>query len=402
MYGSPRSPPPGGYAGFPCPHARRRAAPRVGAAAVAVLEWHRAEIDRINVFPVADADTGTNLLLTMRAGRRVRTPPSRARTACRGPRARRAPRRARQLRGDPLPGVAGGGRGRGGRRRRPCAGAPVLADALDRGARAAPRGRHRPAGGHGAHGARRGGRRGGGRAIGPAGRRRGGRGRRRAHRAARHPGPAARAGSCGGGRRGRVSASYVLLDALAALVTGRAPADAPDARPIPHRSGGSRRVRLSRASRRPHRPRRPVRLRGHVPARRRRTTGGPSPSAPRSTGSATRSPSSATVPRTAAGPGTSTCTARTSGPRWRPGWRRADRTASGWCPWFDREPECRSPVPGPCSHGVRAGDGRAGPRRRRGRAGARLRPPGRRRVAEAERRCSPRRWPAPARGTSPS
>jgi DAK2 domain fusion protein YloV len=36
-------------------------------AATQALERHRAEIDRINVFPVADGDTGTNLLLTMRA-----------------------------------------------------------------------------------------------------------------------------------------------------------------------------------------------------------------------------------------------------------------------------------------------------------------------------------------------
>jgi DAK2 domain fusion protein YloV len=36
-------------------------------AATSALERHRAEIDRINVFPVADGDTGTNLLLTMRA-----------------------------------------------------------------------------------------------------------------------------------------------------------------------------------------------------------------------------------------------------------------------------------------------------------------------------------------------
>lgn len=35
--------------------------------AVAALERHRAEIDRINVFPVPDGDTGTNLLLTMRS-----------------------------------------------------------------------------------------------------------------------------------------------------------------------------------------------------------------------------------------------------------------------------------------------------------------------------------------------
>jgi uncharacterized protein len=36
-------------------------------AATSALERHRAEIDRINVFPVPDGDTGTNLLLTMRA-----------------------------------------------------------------------------------------------------------------------------------------------------------------------------------------------------------------------------------------------------------------------------------------------------------------------------------------------
>src|SRR5215208_2273928 len=36
-------------------------------AATEALERHCAEIDRINVFPVPDGDTGTNLLLTMRA-----------------------------------------------------------------------------------------------------------------------------------------------------------------------------------------------------------------------------------------------------------------------------------------------------------------------------------------------
>ena len=37
------------------------------AAATHALELHCAEVDRINVFPVADGDTGTNLLLTMRS-----------------------------------------------------------------------------------------------------------------------------------------------------------------------------------------------------------------------------------------------------------------------------------------------------------------------------------------------
>jgi uncharacterized protein len=40
---------------------------RWGSAAVEALEEHRAELDRLNVFPIADSDTGTNLVLTMRA-----------------------------------------------------------------------------------------------------------------------------------------------------------------------------------------------------------------------------------------------------------------------------------------------------------------------------------------------
>ena len=36
-------------------------------AATLALERHRAEMDRINVFPIPDGDTGTNLLLTMRS-----------------------------------------------------------------------------------------------------------------------------------------------------------------------------------------------------------------------------------------------------------------------------------------------------------------------------------------------
>ena len=37
-------------------------------AAVNCLEHHRDAINALNVFPVPDGDTGTNLLLTMRAG----------------------------------------------------------------------------------------------------------------------------------------------------------------------------------------------------------------------------------------------------------------------------------------------------------------------------------------------
>src|SRR4051794_1669758 len=36
-------------------------------AAVAALALHRAEIDALNVFPVPDSDTGSNLLTTLRA-----------------------------------------------------------------------------------------------------------------------------------------------------------------------------------------------------------------------------------------------------------------------------------------------------------------------------------------------
>src|SRR6185437_8932701 len=44
--------------------------------AVAGLEAARAEIDRLNVYPVPDGDTGTNLLLTLQAAdSAVRTDP---------------------------------------------------------------------------------------------------------------------------------------------------------------------------------------------------------------------------------------------------------------------------------------------------------------------------------------
>ena len=40
---------------------------RWSSAAAASLEPHRAEIDRLNVFPVHDSDTGTNMATTLRA-----------------------------------------------------------------------------------------------------------------------------------------------------------------------------------------------------------------------------------------------------------------------------------------------------------------------------------------------
>ena len=67
-------------------------------AGVGHLITHTDEINRLNVFPVADADTGTNMLFTMRSacaradGRRRR----RRRGRCGSGRGR-APRRPRQL-----------------------------------------------------------------------------------------------------------------------------------------------------------------------------------------------------------------------------------------------------------------------------------------------------------------
>jgi DAK2 domain fusion protein YloV len=98
-------------------------------AAVAALERHRAEIDRINVFPVPDGDTGTNLLLTMRAAvdeaRRDGEPVATAlaRGALLGARGNSGVILSQVLRGmaDAIAGVAG-----------PSAGGRVLADGLGR------------------------------------------------------------------------------------------------------------------------------------------------------------------------------------------------------------------------------------------------------------------------------
>jgi DAK2 domain fusion protein YloV len=50
-------------------------------ASAAVLERHRAELDRINVFPVPDRDTGSNLLLTMRSATDAVRGPTQERSA---------------------------------------------------------------------------------------------------------------------------------------------------------------------------------------------------------------------------------------------------------------------------------------------------------------------------------
>ncbi|HEX5811646.1 MAG TPA: DAK2 domain-containing protein [Pseudonocardia sp.] len=115
---------------------------RWAAAAVAALEGHRAEIDRINVFPVADRDTGTNMLLTMRAaaagcGRGdslAAAAETLARGALLGARGNSGVILSQALRGVAEAVAAAEG---------PCAGL-VLADALDRGARLAEKAVTRP------------------------------------------------------------------------------------------------------------------------------------------------------------------------------------------------------------------------------------------------------------------
>lgn len=98
-------------------------------AAVAALERHRAEIDRINVFPVPDGDTGTNLLLTMRAAAAAAAQDGEsvaaalARGALLGARGNSGVILSQVLRGvaDAIAGVAG-----------PSAAGKVLADGLNR------------------------------------------------------------------------------------------------------------------------------------------------------------------------------------------------------------------------------------------------------------------------------
>ena len=98
--------------------------------AVAALGEAREEIDALNVYPVPDGDTGTNMFLTLEAARSAmldalggdaespvaRRPPHGAG----GVRPRRPARGARQLRGDPVPAHRGALQAAGrGRSRRP-------------------------------------------------------------------------------------------------------------------------------------------------------------------------------------------------------------------------------------------------------------------------------------------
>ena len=300
-------------------------------AATQALERHRAEIDRINVFPVPDGDTGTNLLLTMRAAaeavRRVRrenrengdgsargvaaVAGALARGALVGARGNSGMILSQVLRGvaDALAAVAG-----------PTPAGAVLADALCRAHRLATAAVARPRQGtvlsvlDAAAGAAV--------AAGPdrlddvalaaaeaaAG----------AVQATTGQLPElARAGVVDAGGLGL----YVVLDALAALVCGRSGTDRapgpgrvrPEVGPPPGRARRAAGGRLARP-----------RLRGHVPARGR--FGGPASTrcgrSFRRWGTA--SPWSATVTAS----GTSTCTAPTSGRRSRRVCPRAGRTGS--------------------------------------------------------------------------
>ncbi|MFD0630942.1 hypothetical protein ACFQ9X_04045 [Catenulispora yoronensis] len=80
MHGSPRA---AAVPWPPCPLRPRAAAEsgrgpvdagalrRWAGAALAVLGRHREEIDALNVFPIADSDTGTNMYLTFEAACRA-------------------------------------------------------------------------------------------------------------------------------------------------------------------------------------------------------------------------------------------------------------------------------------------------------------------------------------------
>ena len=275
---------------------------RWAGAAVAALERHRAEIDRINVFPVADRDTGTNMLLTMGAAEaelRSGGPAAEAlaRGALRGARGNSGVILSQVLRGVGEAVAAAEGS---------CEGT-VLADALARGARLAEKAVTRPqegtmltvlaAAADGAAAA------GSDRldavavaAVEAAA---------TALRATPDQLPElARAGVVDAGGLGLV----VVLDALAAVATGREPAAVPealaaDSAPPAAEARGAWPTADSRSCTCSTAP----------------TTCGPPRCARRSTGSATRWPWSATVPPAAPGPGTCTCTAPTSEPRSKPG-----------------------------------------------------------------------------------
>ena len=68
----------------------REAVEKVVDAALASLEANRQRIDDLNVYPVPDGDTGTNLTLTVAGARRGRRPHARRRAGSRSPAMSRA------------------------------------------------------------------------------------------------------------------------------------------------------------------------------------------------------------------------------------------------------------------------------------------------------------------------
>ena len=308
-------------------------------AAVEVLSESRGRLDDLNVFPVPDGDTGTNLLLTAQAAvaaldqRGRRAPPSRPGRS--SPAAPCSAPAATPARSSPSSSAASPTSSAG----QPPADGPAFAAALAEGRRHRLHRGRRPRGGHVPH--RR-----------P--RRRRGRGRRRrrgAHR--RSPTSSARpptapaspsrptpsqlavlreAGVVDAGGAGLC----LVLDALVTTVTGVEPARPPLARRQATHAPPLRRAPTAPA---------PARAgqRGPVPARRHRR-GRPSPActtgSPRS---ATASSSSASTPRPAAS-GTSTSTSPTSAPPSRRASRPAGPTGSRSPRWRPCPPP--APVPG--------------------------------------------------------
>ena len=209
--------------------------------AVDALSAARGRLDELNVFPVPDGDTGTNLLLTAQAaGRRLRPRgrrPGTPESAWTGGRPRRGPRRARQLRHHPRPAAARPGRparrsaaGRRARRSpRPCSKAAdtaytAVADPEEGTFLTVARG-----------GGRGGGRR-GRRGAGRAGRRRPGGRRRCPRRPATAPPTSSPCCATPGSSTPAAPGCALVLDALVTTVTGVEP----DRPPLARRDRGGR------------------------------------------------------------------------------------------------------------------------------------------------------------------
>ena len=290
------------------------------------LRLHQADINRLNVYPVPDGDTGTNMALTLEAvvseldGRRGRGRPARG---LQGHRARLAHGRPGQLGRDPLPAPARHERAHGARPGRPAWAPtswsrpsttppswpgeavvrPVEGTILTVASAAADRGGARGPGLVGVVESARGR---GGRRAGP-----------HARDAAR-PGPGRR----GRRRRQRLSAPARRLPPRAR----RPPAARALRASMPRTSAPStrrrRRAGHDGAGGEEHAVGRPA-LRGHVLPRTRPTT----PSRPsRRCGRASATPSSWSA---ATACGTATSTPTTSAPPSRPAWTPGARTASG-------------------------------------------------------------------------